>query len=276
MGSFFLLPPTSQAARTRGGAAALPGTSIPKYVDELPQLPKLDGTATSPASPAVLSLEEFQQEILPASVYRGLTGRLRRGTYVWSYTVPGRPNTYPGPTIEARVGTPTVVKYVNDLQARGNQSLFLQSRLPVDQTIHWADPLHQRARRGLHRPGPGRGAPARRRGALVLGRRPDAWWTPGFGRKGPGFVSDTYTYPNTQEPTTLWYHDHTLGATRLNVYAGLCAAYLLRDPAREPADLPGGPADLPQDRFGHSFEQVLIVQDKRSMIRASSRSRRRA
>jgi FtsP/CotA-like multicopper oxidase with cupredoxin domain len=263
IGSMLVLAPSAGAARPRGSAAPLPGSAIPKYVDELPQLPMLDGTVTSTSSPAVLTLEEFQQQILPASVYRGLTGRLRRGTYVWSYTVQGRENTYPGPTIEARTGTPTVVRFVNDLQAHGGQSLFLQGRLPVDQTIHWADPLHQSGSMAAYSgPVP---AVAHLHGAEVPSYAdggPDAWWTPGFGLKGPGFVSDTYTYPNTQEPTTLWYHDHTLGATRLNVYAGLCAAYVLRDPAREPADLPGGPADLPQDRYGHSFEQVLIVQDK--------------
>jgi FtsP/CotA-like multicopper oxidase with cupredoxin domain len=261
--SALVLPLTAQAGRPPGTVGPLPGSAIPKYVDELPQLPKLDGTAASRGSPAVLRLEEFQQEILPASVYRELTGRLKHGTYVWSYTVPGRPRTYPGPTIEARAGTPTVVKFVNDLQGHGNQSLFLQGRIPVDQTIHWADPLHQSgSTQAYSGPVP---AVAHLHGAEVPSYSdggPDAWWTPGFALKGPGFVSDTYTYPNTQEPTTLWYHDHTLGATRLNVYAGLCAAYILRDPAREPADLPGGPADLPQDRFGHAFEQVLIVQDK--------------
>jgi FtsP/CotA-like multicopper oxidase with cupredoxin domain len=232
-------------------------------VEELPQLPTLDGTTTSRSSPAVLSLREFQQQILPASVYRQLTGRYRKGTYIWSYTVPGRPPRYPGPTIEARVGTPTVVQYVNDLQAHGNQSLFIQPRFPVDQTIHWADPMHQSGSTSPYSgPVP---AVAHLHGAEVPSFSdggPDAWWTPGFAQKGPGFVSDTYTYPNTQEPTTLWYHDHTLGATRLNVCAGLCAAYILRDPSREPADLPGGPADPAEDRYGHSYEQVLIVQDK--------------
>ena len=53
---------------------------------------------------------------------------------------------------------------------------------------------------------------------------PDAWFTQGSGGgriTGPGFVSDTYTYPNRQQATTLWFHDHALGLTRLNVYSGL-------------------------------------------------------
>ena len=257
------LPRDAGAVRTSNRPLAHRSLTIPKYVDELPQLPTLDGTTTSRSSPAVLSLREFQQEILPASVYRGLRGTYRKGTYVWSYTVPGRPMTYPGPTVEARVGTPTVIRYENDLEGRANQPLFLQGRLPVDQTIHWADPLHQMGSTAKYS-GPvpsvthlhGAADPSYSDGS------PEAWWTPGFAQKGPDFVSDTCVYPNSQEPKTLWYHDHTLGATRLHMYAGLCAAYIMRDPTQEPANLPGGPADASQDRYGHPYDRVLILQDK--------------
>ena len=40
---------------------------------------------------------------------------------------------------------------------------------------------------------------------------PDAWFTPGSAQTGPGFVTTTYNYPNQQEATTLWFHDHALG-----------------------------------------------------------------
>jgi bilirubin oxidase len=43
-----------------------------------------------------------------------------------------------------------------------------------------------------------------------------------------------FQYANDQRATTLWYHDHTLGMTRANLYAGPAGFYLLR----------GGPADL--------------------------------
>ena len=42
---------------------------------------------------------------------------------------------------------------------------------------------------------------------------PEAWFTPG--------KSALYFYPNQQQATTLWYHDHALGIVRLNNYAGL-------------------------------------------------------
>jgi len=66
---------------------------------------------------------------------------------------------------------------------------------------------------------------------------PDAWFT-GNGLKqghaywaGPGGGGNTsvYNYPNTQEAAPIWFHDHALGITRLNVYAGMAGAYLLLD-----------------------------------------------
>ena len=60
----------------------------------------------------------------------------------------------------------------------------------------------------------------------------------GFTRKGshydqfddsnhkPGTA--VFQYPNDQRATTLWFHDHTLGMTRVNVYAGPAGFYLLR------------------------------------------------
>lgn len=67
----------------------------------------------------------------------------------------------------------------------------------------------------------------------------------------------TYHYNNDQEATTLWYHDHAMGITRLNVYAGLAGYYLLRDQydtgeSDNPIGLPSGPYEIPlaiQDRM---------------------------
>jgi spore coat protein A, manganese oxidase len=96
-------------------------------------------------------------------------------------------------------------------------------------------------------------------GAEVLSAfdgHPDAWFTPGSAQTGPGFVSTVYNYPNQQEATTLWFHDHSLGTTRLNVFSGLAAFYLLRDSrdtglANNAITLPAG-----------AFEQELLIQDR--------------
>lgn len=65
-----------------------------------------------------------------------------------------------------------------------------------------------------------------------------------------------YHYHNDQEATSLWYHDHAMGITRLNVYAGLAGFYLLRDQydtgeVDNPIGLPVGPYEVP-----------LVLQDK--------------
>jgi hypothetical protein len=39
----------------------------------------------------------------------------------------------------------------------------------------------------------------------------------------------TYYYPNQQSARLMWYHDHAMGITRTNAYAGIASAYLLTD-----------------------------------------------
>jgi spore coat protein A len=80
---------------------------------------------------------------------------------------------------------------------------------------------------------------------------PDAWFTPGFSLKGHDFIKGDitpYHYSNTQEAATIWYHDHALGMTRLNVYAGLAGYYLITDDnemdLQRTAKLPAAPYDL--------------------------------
>jgi spore coat protein A len=64
---------------------------------------------------------------------------------------------------------------------------------------------------------------------------PEAWFTRNFKQKGPAWTTEVYDYPNKQDAATLWYHDHTMGQTRLNVYAG-SLLYPVRDPAEIPTD----------------------------------------
>lgn len=68
----------------------------------------------------------------------------------------------------------------------------------------------------------------------------------------------TYTYANDQQAATLWYHDHAIGLTRANVYAGLAGYYLLRDEF-DTGD-PGNPVGLPAG-YG-TYEIPLVIQDK--------------
>jgi FtsP/CotA-like multicopper oxidase with cupredoxin domain len=88
---------------------------------------------------------------------------------------------------------------------------------------------------------------------------PEQWFTPN-GIHGQSYRTATptdpnaavYYYPNTQPPTALWYHDHALGMTRINVMSGLAGFYILRDPADSLAPL------LPTGQY----EMPLIFQDR--------------
>lgn len=68
--------------------------------------------------------------------------------------------------------------------------------------------------------------------------------------------SVTYNYAPQNRSATLWYHDHAIGNTRLNVYMGLAGGFLVRD-AQERAWIDSGM--LPDPRY----EMPLVLQDRR-------------
>lgn len=158
-------------------------------------------------------------------------------TTVWGFGIPGSV-TYPGPTFEINQGVPVNVRWLNNLP--------MHHLLPMDTTVHLAHPhlgipvvvhLH-----GGHTESASDGLP-------------DAWFTQGFEEKGHAFVKEEYHYDNGNEASTLWYHDHTLGITRLNVYAGLAGFYLVRD-ANETALRNSG--ILPSS----NYEREIVIQDR--------------
>src|SRR5262245_32420441 len=86
---------------------------------------------------------------------------------------------------------------------------------------------------------------------------PTQWLTaPGQGQQvGPDFVSNPYVYDNTQQAATLWYHDHTLGITRLNVEAGLAGYYIIHDSNENKL--------IAQHRLpDESYDIPLVIQDR--------------
>ena len=90
---------------------------------------------------------------------------------------------------------------------------------------------------------------------------------------GSGFA--TFEYPNSNRASTIWYHDHAVGMTRLNVYAGPAGFYIVRGgPGGDgrivdkrtglPAVLPG-PAPSEGDKFPSKktyFEIPIAIQDR--------------
>ena len=151
-------------------------------------------------------------------------------TPLWGYNAQ-----YPGPTFEARRGRPIDVLWENNLPST---HLF-----PVDDGIHGDEPGEPLVRTVVHL-----------HGHKVLPESdgyPEAWFTRGFAQTGPFFENRVYHYPNDQEATELWYHDHAIGTTRLNLYAGLEGFYFIRDAVEERLNLPRG-----------DFEVPLMIQDR--------------
>jgi len=241
----------TSVAQTVVAQTPLDGTTIPRFVDPLPTFSgrRVDGTAT-----VNVNMQEFQQKVLPASIYAPLAAPYKAGTYLWGYNINNAGASWPARTIESKQRIATTAIYTNSLV-----NTNLQKLLTVDQTIHWADPLGTTTANNCVN-GPPLAQPCTQpyagpipavvhlHGNEVLSQydgHPDAWWTPGFAQKGKSFVTNTYNYPNAQEATTLWFHDHTLGIVRLNVYAGLEAFYFIRDNrdtglASNPITLPSG------------------------------------
>jgi len=217
-----------------------------KYINPLP-LPGVlsPDTTTFPGTEYYeVSMTQFEQDL-------GLRDPISGApllTTVWGYN-----GTYPGPTIEARStlptntidpGKPVKVLWSNDLVDRNGDPL--PHLLPVDPTLHCGPNTSNcfpYNRTVVHLHG-GHTEPA-------SDGYPEAWFTPGFAQVGPEFKKQTYHYANDQQGATLWYHDHALGITRLNVQAGLAGFYLLRDDFEDSLNLPGGAYEIPiliQDR----------------------------
>ncbi|HLZ29160.1 MAG TPA: multicopper oxidase domain-containing protein [Chloroflexota bacterium] len=255
-----LLFKASQAvASVLTGQTPLPGNSIAQFVTQLPIL----GRRRVDDASFDVNMLEFQQKVLPDAFYNGLRDPFSRGTFLWGYSVgddaDARPS-WPGRTVVARQGRPTTVKYENSLPA----SPFLRKYLTIDQTLHWADPLNQHGSFDPY------GGPiptvVHLHGAEVLSGSdgaPEAWFTSnGLHGKGYGSVSPTesnaavFQYPNTQPATTLWFHDHSLGITRINILSGMAAFYLLRD------EFDTGAADNPLRLPAGDQEIELMLQDR--------------
>ena len=176
------------------------------------------------------------------------TGRPLQTT-LWGYD-----GQSPGPTFDVRRGEPVMVRWTNALLAGAAP---LPHLLPVDRSIHVA---HTNA-------GAASGVPlvTHLHGGHTEASSdgdPEAWFTPGFGERGPAFEKEAYRYDNDQQAATLWYHDHALGLTRLNVGAGLAGFYLIRDEHEDSLGLPSGDYEIPlliQDRTFTASGELFIA-----------------
>lgn len=196
--------------------------------------------------------------------------------------VTGALDTYIGPVIVNQralnlPGLSTDITWINDLGSTLTTQV-LAYKYSTDQTLHWADPLKLNCMMKLMGMYPMFGDPCAQNyegpipavvhlhGGEVppeIDGGPDSWFT----SDGMYFGSKYYTfgieqgvrgnfsllkYPNIQEAAPIWFHDHTLGATRLNVYMGLAGAYYIYDPS----------LNLPPNL--HPINEVvpLVIQDR--------------
>lgn len=217
-----LLSPRAAGQSDETSANVLTGVRLEPFVDPLPRPRLLRPAAVKSGSQYLkITLSEFRQKL-----HRDLPP-----TLVWGFE-----GSTPGPTIAAERGCPLTIDWLNRLPAR--------HRLLIDHNLDGAGKDVPEVRTAIHLHG----------GHVAAGSDgyPEDWITPGHQQR-------TF-YPNRQPASTLWYHDHAMGITRLNAMMGLAGVYILRDPEEDGLGLPTGQFDVPlvlQDRILDARGQIV-------------------
>jgi spore coat protein A, manganese oxidase len=214
----------------RPSAAAASG-KLTKYLEPMPR----PGAGIVVATPSGPNRYAFTQRQIARRLHPQLPP-----TPLWAYDdgsgLAGQAGSF-GMAVVGQSGTPLEISFTHQLPAEYPSWLPIDTRLtPRGREVRLMTHLH---------------------GGFVAGASDgNPVVTPeGF---GPG-DTQAVVYPNEtpQMPASLlWFHDHGLGATRLNVFAGLAAAYILRDEhdtgeEPNPINLPGGAYEIP-----------LVIQDR--------------
>ncbi len=179
----------------------------------------------------------------------------RLNTTVWGYGKSRGKTTWPGRTIEVNTEELVKIKWENKLKRYG---VALPHLLPVDKSLHWSYGIpNYNGIVSIENDG----VPivTHVHGAHVDSNsdgNPEYFFGVTKRSRGPRWVHKKYTYDNTQRAGTLWYHDHSLGITRLNVYAGLAGFYIVRD------WLDTGKHDNPLGLPAKRYELAYAVQDR--------------
>ena len=244
----------------RAYAAFAQSPGIQKFIDPLRRLGQMAAAAPVTTGPAAsagydyyeLSVRQFMDQLHPNLP----------PTTLWGYSNTAQLDGYRhlGGAIVAQKGRPVRVRFQNELPPT--------HILPVDLSAPGVDAatmaMHNRVSvhlHGGHVPWPSDGGPWHwfgpgNTGPLVPGTN-DPTVGASFKRWLPdtaGALTADCWYPNDQSARLMWYHDHAVGITRLNAYAGVASAYLLTDPAVESVLV--GSGAFP------SQEIPLVFQDK--------------
>jgi spore coat protein A, manganese oxidase len=194
------------------------------FVDPLP-IPELArpigrrAVATQPG--LTVPLYRIEMREFAARLHRDL-----KPTRQWGYN-----GATPGPTFEIKRGQGIVVEWANRLPSK--------HFLPIDHHIHGAEAGKPEVRAVTHLHG-GKTPPD-------SDGYPENWYVPG--------KSAFYYYPGRQDAATLWYHDHAMGISRLNILAGLFGLYLIRDDLEAGLHLPHGKYEIPLALYDRTLDQ---------------------
>jgi spore coat protein A len=242
------------------GVFPLDPTTIPQFVNQLtkPPVHVPVGTRREPSTGRNLPLYEVTEKAIQAQLLPPGFPTTKVYAYggVVNFSERGDPNqevrtafTMPGPTFEAVRNQRFFVHYRNQLDG----ALIF----PNDPTIMAANVNNAPIPNPPFKPFPPGYAKFQTPIPTVVHLHggvtpsasdgfPDAWFTQDEEKKGPAFTTSTFEYYNSQLATTLWYHDHTLGMTRLMVAAGLEGTYLIRENNDQIAPLlPSGKFEIP-------------------------------
>jgi len=224
-GAAVLIP--LRVGATANAAKPVPNVLTP-FTEQLPTLANLgviDATTTPAATISMVNASHsFHNAMAPTPTY--------------AYRAAGGSQTLLGPVIVAQKGVPFALTVTNNLGTHPLSSAID----PGIMGVIASDATAPRAAVHLHG------------GNTSPGDDGDPMDFFGTG------VAKVYNYLNTQEAAGLWYHDHALGITRLNVFAGLASGYLVRD-ANDPGDGSTGLPPAVTAGFG-DYEVPLILQDR--------------
>jgi spore coat protein A len=196
------------------GKDALDPATLTAFVDPLP-VPRVIKPAGMGANPERLH-EQIPYYRMTMREVRQKVHRDLPPTRMWSFE-----DSFPGPTIEVKSGEGAIVEWANELPSR--------HFLPIDYTLHGAGRSLPEVRSVIHLHG-GR-TPAASDGY------PEEWVVPGKQQR--------CFYPSQQDAALLFYHDHTMGINRLNIYAGMQGLLIVRDAHEEALKLPSGKYEVP-------------------------------
>ena len=228
-------------------ASASAGGRLAKYVQPVPRV----GAGIAVAQQSGANHYSFTQTEIARQVHPDLDP-----TPIWAYDdghggLDGQSGSF-GMAVAAETGTPVTMSFFNDLPETYPSWIPVDPRLVPESFKNSDGSVQVRVMTHLH-------------GGVVTGVSDgNPWATPDlYSAASPNGPTQNVVYPNEtgkQPAALLWFHDHGFGTTRLNVFAGLAAGYVLRDAFDTGA--PGNANGLPVGLGPNGFEVPLVIQDR--------------